>query len=74
MPPKNKKKGKRLEAEAATAQTDADFDDMLTEVMAVDVTISTGGSTSSSSTAAAAAAPPQIPHGRRSRKQAFLRR
>jgi hypothetical protein len=45
MPPKNKKKGKRLEAEAATAQTDADFDDMLTEVMAVDVTISTGGST-----------------------------
>jgi hypothetical protein len=57
MPPKNKKNGKRQEAEVASAQTDEDFDDMLAEVMAADLTTFTGDSTSSSSITTSATTP-----------------
>jgi hypothetical protein len=47
--PKNMKKGKRLRAEAASAQADDDFDEMLAEVMAEDTTSSTTITTTTAS-------------------------
>jgi hypothetical protein len=64
MPPKNKKKTKRREAEAATAQTDEELDNMLAEVMAADLAICTGGSatssSSSSSTSSSSTSRPEV--------------
>jgi hypothetical protein len=59
--PKNKKKGKGAKAtEEAAAQTDDDFDNMLAEVCAADLTISAapaGASGSSSSSSVATPSP-----------------
>jgi hypothetical protein len=62
--PNNKKKGKQQGVKAATAQTNDDFDDMLAEVCATDLTVAavTGVSTSTmGSTAAGGVVPESAP-------------